>query len=171
MCDMCDGADLDLDEYVEQLRDRLTRKRFLVQSVLGSRCTAEFSYTIGLTAHGLPELIVLAARPVDAVRLLQRWGDYLLDQSVVLPGERLHSGPFLMEAIEVERPDDHLLIADMLYGEKVRALQLAWADDHGRWPWEPGHRARRAGQPLLGTRAPAYCDEHRPDRLVVPPHL
>ncbi len=171
MCEMCDRPDLSLDEYVEQLRERLTEERFLVQSVLGSRSTAEFSYTVGLTAHGLPELIVVAVRPADAVRLLHVWGDYLLDHSVVLPGETLTSGPWVMEALEVDRPREQLVIADLLYGEKVRALQLAWADDRGRWPWEPGHRARRAGQPLLGKRAPWYCDEHRQDRLDVPPHL
>jgi hypothetical protein len=96
---------------------------------------------------------------------------YLLDDTLVLPGERMVCGPFVLEAIAVERPQEHLLLATNLYGDGIRALQLAWADDRGVWPWEPGHRARRAGQPLLGARAPQYCDEHRPDRLDVPPHL
>jgi hypothetical protein len=66
----------------------------------------------------------------------------------------------------VEQPQEHLLMAARLYGDRVRGLQLAWADARGVWPWEPG---RRAGQPLLGRRAPGYCEEHRPDRLDVPP--
>lgn len=40
----------------------------------------------------------------------------------------------------------------------------------GRWPWERGHRARPAGQPLLGPRSPPYSAEHAPGRLDVPPH-
>jgi hypothetical protein len=170
---MCQGCDNDMspDEYFARLRELISRNRFVVQSVLGSRCAAEFSYTIGLTEAGLPELIVLGVRPQDASRLLHCWGDYLLDKSAVLAGETLGSGPWVLEAVEVERPEEHLLIAGDLYGRRVRALQLVWADAAGRFPWDRGHRARRAGQPVLGARAPQFCREHSPTRLDVPPHL
>jgi hypothetical protein len=171
MCDLCDDPGLTMDAYLERVRDRLAHERFVVQSVTGSRTSAELTYSVGLTAHGLPELVVVGVRRHDAAALVESWGDYLLDECLVLPGERLTSGPFVMEAVEVARPEDSLAVAVALFGPQVRALQLAWADDRGRWPWEPGHRARRAGQPLLGERAPWYCDEHRPDRLDVPPHL
>jgi hypothetical protein len=170
MCEMRDQPDLTMDGYVSRIRELLTRQRFVVQGVTGSTDQAEMSYSVGLTAHGLPELIVLGVRHAEAQRLLHVWGDYLLDQSLVVPGEHLTCGPFVMEAVEVERPQDHLLLAELLYGPAVRALQLAWADHRGRWPWAVGHRARRAGQPVLGQRAPGYCDGHRPDRLDVPPH-
>lgn len=170
MCEICDRPDLTMDDVLSTIVDRIARHRFTTVSVEGARCTAEFSYTVGLTGHGLPELVVLAQRPETAVRLVQMWGDYLLDDSSVLPGELLRTGPWLLEAVQVSRPKEHLLVADQLYGADVRALQLVWADPRGRWPWEPGHRARRAGQPVLGDRAPQYCDEHAP-RLDVPPHL
>jgi hypothetical protein len=170
MCQLCDRPDLTMDAYLDAVRDRLTRDRFLVQAVSGSMTRAELSYTVGLTASGLPELVVLGVRAEEAQRLLTSWGEYVLDGSVVLPGEALTCGPWVMEAVAVARPTDHLRVAAALYGDAVRGLQLAWCDSAGRWPWQPGHRARRAGQPLLGERAPAYCDEHRPDRLDVPPH-
>lgn len=171
MCELCDRPDLTMDAFLDGLRERLTRGRFVVQGVTGSATQAELSYTVGLTACGLPELVVLGVRWQEAQRLLTSWGDYLLDGSVILPGETLTCGPWVMEAVEVARPEDHLGVAVAVYGHAVRGLQLAWCDSAGRWPWEPGHRARRAGQPLLGERAPVYCDEHRPDRLDVPPHL
>lgn len=171
MCDLCDHPDLSFEGYAELVRDRLTRERFLIQVVADSTTEAELSYSVGLTAHGLPELVVVGLRRTDASQLIQVWGDYLLDESLVLPGETLESGPFVLEAVEVERPEDHLRVAVALYGDAVRGLQLAWADDRGRWPWQAGHRVRRAGQPLLGPRAPWYCEEHRTDRLDVPPHL
>jgi len=171
MCQLCDQPALTTEEYDDQIRALVGEHRFAIQAVGGSRCQAEFSYTVGLTAHGLPELVVTGVRAADASRLLRHWGDYLLDTSLVLPGETLESGPWLMEAVEVEQPQEHLFTAVRIYGEQVRALQLAWADQRGVWPWEPGHRARRAGQPLLGRRAPCFCDEHRPDRLDVPPSL
>ncbi len=107
----------------------------------------------------------------EAARLLGLWGDYLLDTSAVLPGETMGCGPWLLEAVEVDRPQDHLRMAARLYGDGVRALQLVWADAAGRWPWHAGHRGRPAGQPVLGSPAPRYCAEHRQDRLDVPPHL
>jgi len=170
MCQLCDRPDLTMQEHEEHVRSLVGRHRFAVQAVAGSRCTAEVSYTVGLTAHGFSELVLTGARQETAGSLLRSWGEYLLDDSLILPGERLRSGPWVMEAVEVERPQDHLLLAVRLYGDAVRGLQLAWADARGVWPWERGHRARRAGQPLLGLRAPYLCDEHRPDRLDVPPH-
>jgi hypothetical protein len=115
--------------------------------------------------------VTSAAHREPAARLLRLWGDYLLDESVILPGETMESGPWVMEAVQVARPQDHLPVAHGLYGDRLRAVQLAWADPSGRWPWQPGHRARRAGQPLLGERAPHYCAEHDPNRFDVPPHL
>ena len=171
MCQLCDRPDLTMADHVEHVRALVAVDRFAVQSVQGSRTSAECSYTVGLTEQGLPELVVLAVRPTEAHRLLRAWGDYLLDDSLVLAGEALTWGPWTMEAVEVAQPAEHLVLASVLYGDRVRALQLAWCDSAGKWPWQPGHRARRAGQPLLGERAPCWCDEHRPDRLDVPPHV
>ena len=170
MCDLCDPDRPSMDEHLEQVRGLLGTQRFAVQAVSGSTSESEFSYTVGLTAHGLHELIVLGLRQREAMAILHCWGEYRLDDDVVLPGETLESGPFLLEAVEVERPEDHLVVATALFGPSVRALQLAWADSRGRWPWEAGHRGRRAGQPVLGVPTPHYCQDHRPDRLDLPPH-
>lgn len=170
VCEMCESG-ASAQEYDQRLSELIAEHRFVVQAVQSSRCRPEFSYTIGLTAHGLPELVITAVRVEPAARLLRLWGDYMLDTSLLLPGERLECGPWLLEGVQVDRPQDHLLLAERRYGSAVRGLQLAWADERGRWPWEPGHRARRAGQPLLGAPAPQYCDEHQPDRLDVLPGL
>lgn len=171
MCDLCDDSTRAPDDVLDRISADIARRRFGIVSVQRSARAAEFSYTVGLTEHGLPELIVTAARPTDAAHLLGLWGDYLLDESAVLPGETLECGPWLLEAVAVEHPEEHLLVAHRFYGGRLRALQLAWADERGLWPWQPGHRARRSGQPVLGTPAPRYCREHSPDRLDVPPHL
>ena len=172
MCRMCDQPDLTVSEYLDGLRRQVRRERFTMIGVAGSRTEAEFSYTVGLTGHGSPELVITGLRPRDAGRLLQHWGDYLLDRSVVLAGETLESGPWLLEAVAVDGPQDTLGAAAALYGDELRALQLVWATPSGHWPWDPGYRrVRPAGQPLLGTRSPQYCPDHRPGRLDVPPHL
>lgn len=162
---MCQSCPPDPVAYVEEI---LTRMRFAVVHVHGSRVSPDLGYTVGLTRHGLPELAVSGQRHETTLRLLSLWGDYLLDESQVLAGERLTCGPWDLEAVRVDHAQDHLLVAARLYGDRLSALQLAWADARGRWPWEPGHRARQAGQAVLGTPAPWLCDEHRPDRLEVP---
>jgi hypothetical protein len=37
-------------------------------------------------------------------------------------------------------------------GSAIRAVQLVWADDRGRWPWAPGFDDGIRRQPVLGTR-------------------
>lgn len=170
MCLLCDDPNRTIEKVLEQILARIARDRFATVGVHGSRCTAEFTYTVGLTEHGLPELIVTGQRPELANRLVRLWGDYLLDESLVLPGEWLHAEPFVLEAVQVKEPQQHLRVAHRFYGDQLRALQLVWADPDGRWPWDPGFRARSAGQPLLGDRGPFWCEEHAP-RLDIPPHL
>ncbi len=135
MCELCDRPDLTMADFLDHVRQVVASERFAVQCVEGSRTSPEFGCTVGLTAYGLPELVVVSLRPPEARRLLRLWGDYLLDDSLVLAGERLTSGPYVMEAVEVARPADHLRVAAALYGQRVRALQLAWCDSAGRWPW------------------------------------
>lgn len=169
MCLLCEDPDLTPEQLAEQVQALAARHRFVVQHVAGSRCRPELAYTAGLTAHGLAELVVVGVRQEPAAELLRHWGEYTLEESVVLAGETLQTGPWLTEAVEVDEAEEHLAVAVLAYGAVVRGLQLAWAEARGRWPWEPGHRARHAGQPLVGSRAPRYCGEHRPDRLDVPP--
>ena len=172
MCQLCDQPDLSVSEYLAGLRREIDVRRFTTVSVAGDRRIAEFSYTTGLTEHGLPELVVTGLRPLDAVRLLDLWGDYLLDTSAVLPGETLETGPWRLEAVVVDAPGEVLGAAAALYGEQLRALQLVWASPSGRWPWDAGYRrVRPAGQPVLGPRSPHYCREHDPGRLDVPDGL
>jgi hypothetical protein len=61
---------------------------------------------------------------------------------------------FLIEVVEVEHPDVHLKFAVGICGPDVRALQLVWADDRGRWPWDAGWGHGRRRQPVLGVRTP-----------------
>ena len=129
----------------------------------------EKAYTIGLTEHGLPELVITGLRADLATELLGCWGEYLLDEEQVLPGELVDWGPFLMEAVQVDRPAVDLPLAARRF-RVVRALQLVWTDDRDCWPWDPCS-VHQPYQPLLGSRAPWFCPDHARDRLDVPPHL
>jgi Domain of unknown function (DUF4262) len=59
-----------------------------------------------------------------------------------------------MEVVRVDQPSAHLAVAVDFYGPRVQALQLAYPDDRGHWPWHRGFRGHhRGGQPILGVRA------------------
>jgi hypothetical protein len=68
---------------------------------------------------------------------------------VTLPG-----GP-LLEIVQVTEPGVHLAVAAALNGPGFTALQLVYADDRERWPWDAGFRGGAGGQPVLGGRAAA----------------
>lgn len=162
MCRMCNDRSYSRDDWLSDLRAQIQRDGWAVQPVSGTGGRAAFAYTAGLTAQGLPELVVTGLRADLGGQLLDNVARYLVHTSTVLPGETMETGPFLLEFLRVDRPAEHLYGAVELFGPGVRAMQLAWVDDRGRWPWEPGHRAGRGGQPLLGRREPSWCDEHRP---------
>ncbi len=57
MCDQCEPCDQQCPTAGEAgavVRAQLEHRRFTMLSVGGSRHCAEFSYTIGLTRHGVP---------------------------------------------------------------------------------------------------------------------
>ena len=73
---------------------------------------------------------------------------------VLKPGEHLTQGADpIIEIVEVEHPDAHMDWAIAFGGPDVRALQLVWADDCGRWPWALGFDGGPTRQPVLGVRA------------------
>jgi hypothetical protein len=80
------------------------------------------------------------------------------DGTLLLPAMHInYQERFLIKAVqfvEVEHPDVHLKFAVEICGSDVRALQLVWADDRGRWPWDAGWGHGRRRQPVLGVRSP-----------------
>ncbi len=152
MCWQCDNPDKTIDDYLDVLRDTIQAHRWAVQFVESDK--RPFAYTIGLQEKGLPELLVTGIQPQLSVRLLNAIGDQMVDEGMVLqPGEHIDcGGRFCLEVVEVEHPDVHLKSAVRLYRRDFRALQLVWADDAGRWPWDRGWGHGRRRQPVFGVR-------------------
>jgi hypothetical protein len=155
-CDHPNGTRLD---YLAHIRGVVGRYGWAIQAVEREGARPPWAYTVGLSAAGLPELVVTGMRAVPAAELLNdlaahavHCGDF---DSDFAPGARipLVGGP-LVEVVEVEVSYAHLDIAVDLYGRGVRGRQLVHADERGRWPWEPGYRGIRGGQPVLGRRQP-----------------
>jgi hypothetical protein len=154
MCWKCDDPALTPEEYLARMARLVQQHCWVVQGVRGERGRPPWSYTVGLTSHQRPELVATGLPASRAAALLDGVAAHLVHAAAPPPGEqvRLVSGP-LVEFVEVDHPEVHLVMAHALYGPAVRGLQVVWADDRDHWPWDPSFRGRRGGQPVLGRRA------------------
>jgi hypothetical protein len=154
MCWQCDHPGATWQDYIEHVRRVLDEHCWLVQGVQRDARRPPYAYTVGLTGHDRPELVVTGMRYERAVAVLDGMAAHLLHAEPPAPGAvlPLAGGP-QVEIVRVAAPSVHLLVAAACYGTGISALQLAYADNRGRWPWERGFRGGRGGQPVLGARA------------------
>lgn len=151
MCWQCDHPDKTLDDYLDLLRAKVLAHGWALQYVESDR--RPFAYTIGLHDRGLPELLVTGLAPKQSGWLLNTFarrtvagGRPTVGHQMFLPARTR------LEIVQVEHPDAHMGMAIALQGPAVTAVQLVWADGHGRWPWGPGFDDGRRHQPVLGSR-------------------
>lgn len=134
------------------------------------------AFTVGLTARGLPELIVYSLAPVTAAHMLNDIA------SRMLAGEQFADGqviPGLVEGDFCLYDTTHLVDplggAFTLYGEQnVRVRQLVVPDMANRLPWQCGYTLPRWAHPVLfdAPHDPAHDSGHREARdLGLDPHL
>jgi Domain of unknown function (DUF4262) len=155
MCWWCEHPKAKWPDYLDHMRDLIRRFGWAVQAVERSGLHPPWSYSVGLTEVGCPELVATGLSAVRAMELLDDVASHLMHSDTVLtPGEQipLVGGP-LIEIVQLPEPSAHLRVATELYGMQISAVQLVHADDRGHWPWEVGYRGVRGGQPVLGPRA------------------
>jgi Domain of unknown function (DUF4262) len=154
MCWVCDHPRASRQDYLDYLRGMLDEQCWIVIYVQRDRYRPSFSYTVELTDHGKPEIVVTGLPQQRAADLLNGVAAHLVHADPPPPGERvpLTDGP-LIEIVRVAEPSAHLNLAVELCGPQLAALQLVYADDRGHWPWDRGFRGGRGGQPVLGARA------------------
>ncbi|TWG24425.1 uncharacterized protein DUF4262 [Actinoplanes teichomyceticus] len=111
-------------------------------------------YTIGLTDHDHPELILYGLPPdISRPTLRAVADDVIAGRRTYVAGQRaddvVEGHP--VQLVAVTEPDRHLPVAAQFYaatGATVAALQIVWPDRHHRWPWQPGTRV--GDMPVLG---------------------
>lgn len=114
-----------------------------------------FAYTVGLTGHDLPELVIAGLEPHLSYTLLNG-----LAVRVRYRAERLTHGQRVANLIAdydvaiVEGPATEALHPQTAYArygaDRVRLQQIVWPDEHGRFPWDDGYEYNTHAQPLLG---------------------
>ena len=151
MCWLCDNPGASRRDYIRHLSRIVERNGWAVQGVERGRVQPPWAYTIGLTRHGLPELVVTGMRPTKAAELLNDVAEHCLHAAPPKPGEvvPMVGGP-TFEVVKVAQPAGRMIVATEILNTKFTALQLVHADYRGTWPWETGYRGV---QPVLGARA------------------
>ena len=141
-----------MDEVLADLQEKIEAHGWAVRHV-GAGPDGEpraFSYTIGLTALGHPELVVVGMPFESAQDFLNLAGELVRD------GRRFRTGTTTADLTDGARvafvpvhDDSGLTAVEQVYGT-VEALQLVWPDSAGRMPWDDDHANPPSTQPLLG---------------------
>jgi hypothetical protein len=155
------------DELLFEVHSKVEEYGFAIQYVMGTGPDPSWGYTIGLLAHGHPEVIVIGLDPGSTSGGLHALYDEVADgifRPVGRDADQALDG-LAMRLLPV--PDEHwdfagdrLCVAVEYYAalgwdrSTLRALQLVWATPSGHFPWdaECSDRFRRL-QPLLDPGA------------------
>jgi len=136
----------------DELRAMIEAHGWAVRNVSDADPAKCLSYTVGLTAHGHPEVVMTGLPPKVGSAFLNIVGDIVVREGGEFRAEEvtteLADGP-AMPVIEVSDKSD-LTAVDAIYGD-VQAVQIVWTDSAGRLPWEPGYANPPGSQRLLGS--------------------
>ncbi|WP_327023020.1 DUF4262 domain-containing protein [Micromonospora sp. NBC_01739] len=138
----------DIDDFLRNQERIITTKGWAVTHVLPTDddpdTTAPFAYTVGLTAHDHPELIIAGLPPLVAHTLLNDLAQRIHDKAERFThGQRINDLIADYDAIIIDgRPTEDLLpgAAIARYGRhQIRLQQIVWPDQQGQFPWDGGY--------------------------------
>lgn len=129
MCWMCDNPSATAADARAHQADLLDRFGWMVQGVEAEDVHAGFAYTVGLTAHTLPEFVVHGLDLERATQLLNDLASDHVGHAVRMKaGDHFYDGITWFRLENVARPADELFTAVEFFGSAVRALTLVPCD-------------------------------------------
>lgn len=155
------------DELLFRIDATIERGETMVQYVSTDPPNPPWAYTIGLLTIGHPEIITLGLAPESAAPGLQMLATEIREGHRrpigAESGQALGGLPIRLLPVPIEEwcePNHRFAMALNYYGPtgfdpaRFEAVQLVWADDRGRFPWDPGFPTRlRRLQPILDPEA------------------
>lgn len=147
------------DDYLNTVLDKIHTHKVMIQGVFPTQDdpdTIGFSYTVGLSAHDHPELIIFGLPMRMAQTLLNDLAFRVIDKNARFhAGQEIHDliRDYPARLVEVADSTEHLTIANRIYTAPVAALQVLYPDAEGRWPWDENSGV--ALEPVLGEWRPA----------------
>ncbi|GAC1425249.1 MAG: DUF4262 domain-containing protein [Burkholderiaceae bacterium] len=136
------------EQLHEKLRDRIGRKQWTVLEVLPDRSGPVFYYTVGLTARGLPELVVFGLDPETGQKALENIAGMLVEGMPPSDGTLLHNVlrnvPVTLRDIPDMKTQMHMRYASEFFPDGVRGMQVIWPDTAGHFPWQQDYDSSMA---------------------------
>lgn len=159
------------DEIARRIKAMITQnissQGLHIQHVAESESSPEFSYTIGMTNIGAPELIVFGLPPgaihgalreyFNQLRMCHRPKDGRMIQD-------LWAVTMLLETVENDEAAPYTAQADIYFEDerkKPTYKQMLWPDQNGKYPHQYGFdQAYRAIQRYIANRHPRLDDDY-----------
>jgi hypothetical protein len=144
-------------EYLDGLRATIAKHGWAVQGVFAAEGQegGSFSYTVGMTEAGLPELWVDSLDPRMAAGILNAVGQVQCSRGVALDGEvdAGYSVPFRVRGpVDNEAAEAFTALAMYPHPQIVEVRQVLFPDAAGRFPDEDGYDAEALPQRVLPLR-------------------
>lgn len=136
---------------LDELRVLIVQFGWAVRNVADPDPAKCSSYTVGLTSHGHPEIVMTGLPPDVGQAFLNLVGDLVVNARA-----RFIAGETTAELVEgeplpiLEVTDTSGLTAVEAIYREIRAVQIVWSDSRGHLPWEPAYGNPPGSQPLLG---------------------
>jgi hypothetical protein len=144
-----------VDQYFVRTQKIIDEHGIMVQWVAAGEGSLAFAYTVGLAAHGKPELLIYGLPPDTAQSILNDMALPIEDANWKPGLSRQIFGdgvPALLVKI-IDSMDAEMTITNRMYAVPgqgpVDALQIVFPDAAGLWPWEEGSKV--ANQPVKGN--------------------
>ena len=135
------------------ITDLVARHGWAIRHVLADpeAGRAGFSYTVGLTSRGWPELIITGLPSAVADVFIRNAVDVQLEKGPFRAGDRTEELTEEGDVVFLPVDDVSGMTATAEIVGVFTALQLVWPDSTGHFPWQNGYRNPSTAQPLLGA--------------------
>lgn len=133
----------DFDSYLVSTMAKIDRYGHVIQGVFPTINDPGpgFGYTVGLSAVGLPE-IILVGLPISVMHSLLNEAAGLAKETPLTMSDPDRNALHPYDQIISHYPvyfipahTEHVGVAQQLY-DNVTAIQLVWPDNQGRFPWD-----------------------------------
>lgn len=138
------------DQALTDIRELVEKYGWAIRHVLPSAAAGAFSYTVGLSYRGWPELIVTGLPTTVADAFLRNAIDVQNENGSFEPGDRTDELTESGHVVFIAAADVRGMTATANVVGTFSALQLIWPDSAGAFPWDSGYRNPIDSQPLLG---------------------
>lgn len=137
--------------FFEKIEHLIATKNRAVLSVMGE---PGFSYSIGNTLRGIPEVLVLGVPPMEAAHLVYTWSELMDQRGLFRDGEMIDIGarfPCMAVTCGDLVREEYTLLVHHFVRPDYDVVQMVAPDEEGRFPSHP-LCAKEWRVPILRTR-------------------